>query len=171
MQNIFNFFKNLLTSNNDAKDSVRVAAVDFPSHLYVPANGESVDIRNVASLIAGEEFELLRYECPKGASTNFISYAIFNDALLFADVEFIPTVNGVRILPFHGNPAENYKLALGVAPDISNASSIPCLVSLNPGDILRVVARNNALVSTIMGFRFSGYQLTGANRKNARVGG
>lgn len=172
MTELLKFFKSILNSKDNVTSplALKVDATEFPPHLFIPSKSESVDIRNLASLISGENFELLRYVCPRGVTTVFISYALFNDALLFSDVEFIPRVNGARILPFHGNPAENYKLALGVAPDISNASSIPCLVTLNPGDVLTVNAINNALVSSVMGFRFSGYQISNLDRKNARVG-
>lgn len=163
-------------TNINGKDGTKVNAVEFPDHLYIPKSAESVDIRNLASLASAETFEILRFQCPGGAKALFIGYALFNDALLFSEVEFIPRVNGQRILPYHGTPIGNntqqgsYRMSLGLAADIANSALIQCVVGLNPGDVLTWTAINNAAVDVVMGVRMSGYLYSGEKRAGARVG-
>lgn len=144
---------------------------NFPDHLFIPKDAQSVDIRNLASITAGSSFEILRFQAPASGRTFFYGYAIFNDALLYANCEFIPRVDGARIFPYHGNPADNYKIALGVGPDIANSSLIQCAISLNPGQILTWEVRNTDTVDVVMGVRMVGYLDSGSSRKEMRVNG
>lgn len=130
---------------------------NLPAHLFRPFNSESVDLRNLVELPAGDSFEILRFRCPKGTNIVFLGYGVFNDALLEQDVEFIPRVNGKRIFPFHGNPNNNFKISLGLAPDLSNAALIECYLQLRPDDLLTWTVVSTATVPTNVGVRMKGY--------------
>jgi hypothetical protein len=156
--------------------AIKTDVVQLPDHFYPPKESISVDIRSLAVIAAGTSFELLKYVADSGAKTFFYGYALFNDALLFADVEFVVKLDGTRILQKHGtpiysanNPNARYKLALGVGPDISNSSIIPCQVAMNPGQTLTWTAVNAAAVDVVMGVRMTGYQSQETARKTGRI--
>lgn len=144
---------------------------DLPKHLYIPSYAQSMDLRNLAIIPAGTNFDLINFVAPLNGTTRFYGYGLFNDALLFANVEFIITVDGKRALPFHGNPNDNFKLALGVAPDLSNSSIINCSIQLNPGQRIIVNAVNDDVVDVTMGVRLVGYLDSSSIREDARQGG
>lgn len=148
-----------------------VEVSNLPRHLFTPEGARSVDIRNLASIPAATSFDVLVFTAPEGATTFFTHYAIFNDALDFSLVEFIPTVNNRRIYPYHGEPSNNYKIALGLAPDLSNSSLIEGPLQLNPGEVLRWTAVNNAAVAVAMGVRMKGYLDARTSRKPRMFGG
>jgi hypothetical protein len=146
-------------------------AVSLPPHLFIPETGQSVDIRRLASVAPATSDRLIAFTAPKGAITRFIGYSVFNDALNFNLVEFVPKVNGRRVFPFHGDPQLNFKIALGLGPDMSNANSINCLLDLNPGDFLTWDFFNNDVVAVAAGVRMIGYVDQTITRKIGRFGG
>lgn len=146
---------------------------ELPRHLYIPGDAQSIDIRALATVPALSSGNILEFVAPRSGKTTFIGYALFNDALLFNDVEFVPTVDGARILPYHGTPQAGgkYKLSLGVGPDMNNSSLIKCLVSMEPGQKLVWEVRNAAAVDVVMGVRMAGYLDSKGFRSTSRVGG
>lgn len=130
---------------------------NLPRHLYRPFNAQSVDIRNLVQLNVGETARVLEFECPNSSSVVFIGYGVFSDAFLETDIEFLPKVNGKRIFTFHGNPGENYKISLGLAPDLSNSALIECYLQLRPGDVLTWDIINSSAVQISAGVRMKGY--------------
>ena len=149
---------------------------EFPFHLYTPAGAEGVDLRNLVLIPLGTEFNVIDFVAPNAGTLFFLGYTIFTDALNFANIDFIPTVNGRRILPFHGNPntlnsttEPAFKMGLGISSDFSVL--VPCQVGLNPGDrlIWRVV--NNEAVDQVFGVRMAGYIDTTGTRVGKRFGG
>ncbi len=73
-------------------------------------------------------------------------------------------LNGKRILRFHGRQVVlngnvvDYKLNLGVSPDLSASALIPCYIRVKPSDRLTVEASNlSDEVARPMGFRLHGY--------------
>lgn len=155
----------------DTNTNSEVRITDLPKHLFIPSYAQSIDIRNLAVITSLSSFELLNFVAPPNGTTRFYGYGLFNDALLFNDVEFQITVDGARALPFHGNPNDNYKLSLGVAPDLANSSILNCSIQLNPGQRLICRAVNDAVVDVIMGARFVGYLDSSSIREDARQGG
>lgn len=145
--------------------------VQLPRHLFVPEGAESVDIRAAFSVTAGTSLDILRFVAPPGARTYFLGYAIFNDALLFANVNFIPTVNGSRILKYHGDPQNNFKIALASTVDLGNNALSPIQLALNPGEILNWRVINNEAVDVVMAVRMVGYVDSSNTRTNLRFGG
>jgi hypothetical protein len=137
---------------------VQPVNVNFPDHLFIPKGSRSIDIRRVLNVpTATVDFEILRFEAPPGSVTRFIAYSIFNDGSNGANYNFKPLVDGSRILPFHGDPMDNYRIYLGLGPDMSDGTMIGCELMLQPGQILQWLITNNSGVDTSMGVRMKGY--------------
>ena len=158
-------------ARRNAASSVDPVAVELPKHLFIPFDAQSVDLRRLANVPPGDVVNLIDFTCPKGLFTKFISYSIFCDALLFNSINFVPTVNGKRVFPFHGDPQANYKIGLGTGPDLSNANTIACQLDLQPGDQLLWTFTNNDTVDVAAGVRMIGYVDQSAKRKSGRFGG
>jgi hypothetical protein len=147
--------------------------VQLPHHLFVPAGAESLDIRVAADIGASTLAPtlLMDFQCPKGAVCHFIQYAVFSDGALAANQQFIPRVDGKRAFPYQGDPNDNFKINLGLAPDLSNNSLIQCQLTLNPTEKIEWFVINANLVDVAMGVRMVGYIDYGQQRINARSGG
>lgn len=146
-------------------------AVSLPPHLFIPEGAQSIDIRNLANVPAGDTVTLLEFQCPQGGYVTFINYSVFFDALLFNLVNLVPLVNGQRVFPYHGNPQQNYKIGLGTGPDLSNANLISCQLYLQPKDIVQWVFTNNDTVDVAAGVRMVGYLDKRTLRDAKRFGG
>lgn len=166
-----------MSASDTAKqaDATKLAPVpvEFPKHLYVPLNSEGIDLRAVYNVPAATvNFEIMRFVAPVGAITKFIGYSIFNDGDVEANYDFKPLVNGNRVFRYHGHllTTGEYKLALGLGPDLSNSTIINCQLALNPGDVLSWLTTNNSGVDTSMGVRMVGYFDTQITRVTAKFG-
>lgn len=147
-------------------------AVSLPPHLFIPADAQSVDLRNLANVPpATTNLLLMSYRGRKGGITKFIGYGVFFDALMFDLIDLVPTVNGVRVFPFHGNPDQNFKIGLGTGADLSNVNLVSCQLDLQPGDLLEWRFTNNDVVDVAAGVRMSGYFDQSTIRKTGRFGG
>lgn len=147
-------------------------AVSLPPHLFIPADAQSIDLRNLANVPpASQNLLLMSFTAPKGGLTKFIGYGVFFDAIFFDLINIVPTVNGTRVFPFHGNPDRNYKIGLGTGADLSNVNLIPCQLDLQPGDVLEWRFTNNDVVDVAAGVRMSGYFDQSTTRKIGRFGG
>ena len=144
-------------------------AVALPPHLFIPADAQSIDISNLVNVPPATTTDIITFRGRPGGFVKFIGYAIFNDALLLGTINLIPLVNGARVLPFHGNPNLNFKLGLGLAPDL--AVLIPCQLDLQPQDTLIWRFTNNGLVDVAVGVRMHGYFSQSTERKAGRFGG
>jgi hypothetical protein len=146
--------------------------VNFPPHLFIPQGAQSLDLRRVVSVSSPSvDVLLFSFTCPPGAVTRFISYGIFNDGQNGANYNFLPLVDKGRIFPYHGDPTQNYKIYLGLGPDLSASSMIPCQLSLQPGQVLEWYISNTSGVDTSMGVRMVGYFDTTQRRVQGRFGG
>jgi hypothetical protein len=160
------------TAAKAAESSARRTPVEFPPHLYIPDGAQSLDFRRVANIpTATVNYELFRFVAPPGAVTRFISYGVFNDGNAASDYNFLPLVDGSRIFPYHGDPADSFKIYLGLGPDLSNTSLIPCQLYLQPGQTLQWLVTNTSGVDTSMGVRMTGYFDTAQRRVTGRFGG
>lgn len=167
-QNVGTTVKSVLETSHPlaAKQAATAAAgtqpkrtpVEFPPHLFIPEGAESIDMRRVIDCDPATTNQLLiDFTAPQGAVTKFIGYAVYNDGLLFQNYEFLPEIDSMRILRYHGNPAFNFKIGLGLAPDLSNISIIPCQISMMPNQRLTWKITNTSAVVTKMGVRMIGY--------------
>lgn len=150
---------------------VNPTSVSLPPHLFIPADAQSIDIRNLANVPPSTTVTLLEFAAPKGMHVKFIQYSVFFDALLFALVNLVPKVNGVRVFPYHGNPQEKYKIGLGTGQDLSNANLISCQLDLQPNDKLTWEFTNTDVVDVAAGVRMVGYVDQSTIRKTGRFGG
>lgn len=170
-------FRAAATSEKPTAETLRAANapatnVNFPRHLYIPEGAQSLDFRRVVNLPSpNTDYELFRFVAPPGAVTRFISYGVFNDGNAAADYNFKPLVDGSRIFPYHGDPSDNFKIYLGLGPDLSNTSLIPCQLYLQPGQVLQWLVTNTSGVDTSMGVRMVGYFDTSQQRVTGRFGG
>lgn len=146
--------------------------VELPRHLYIPDNAQSVDIRKLCVLAPGEDTILFNFEAPQGSKVQFLAYGIFTDAQDITQIEFIPTVDGSRVFPYHGDPTDNFRMNLGLAPDLSNQALIQCQLTLNPKQVLSWRVRNfDPDLEIPMGVRMIGYVDYTQNRGQERIGG
>jgi hypothetical protein len=145
--------------------------VTFPPHLFIPQGAASIDIRRCCTVTPGTTREtLMSFEAPPGGVTQFISYAIFNDGLLENNYEFRCLVNGTNVLAYHGNPSNNYRISLGLGPDLSNVNLIPMQLAVQPGQTVIWTVTNSSEVDTVMGVRMVGYINTVSGLYSAPVG-
>ena len=143
--------------------------VALPPHLFTPPDAQTIDISALANVPPSTTVDLLVFTAPKGGWVNFLGYAIFNDSLNLALINLVPTINGARVLPFNGNPQLNFKLGLGVSPDL--ATLIPVQLNMQPNDVLKWTFTNNDVVDVAAGVRMNGYFTQGIVRGIGRQGG
>lgn len=147
-------------------------AIDLPKHLYIPEDAQSVDIRRLANVgPATVQALLMSFRAPPSSTVRFIAYSVFSDGTLAANQEFIPRVNGNRIFPYHGDPNNNFRIDLGLGPDLSNANLIQTQLLLNPNDLLEWYITNTNAVAIAMGVRMMGYVDYTQTRVSGRSGG
>lgn len=145
--------------------------VSFPPHLFIPQGAASIDIRRCCTVTPGSIREtMMSFTAPQGGVTQFISYAIFNDGLLEENYEFKCLVDGSNVLAYHGDPMKNYKIALGLGPDLSNVNLIPMQLAIQPGQTVIWTVTNKSAVDTVMGVRMVGYINTVSGLYSAPVG-
>lgn len=147
--------------------------VRLPSHLFIPEEAQSLDIRRAADIAALTltPVELMSFTCPPAAYAHFIAYAVFSDGQLAANQEFIPKVDGAICFPYQGDPDDNFRINLGLAPDLSNNALIQCQLSLQPGQKLTWEVINRNAVDVAMGVRMRGYVDFSQKRVNNRSNG
>lgn len=149
--------------------------VEFPRHLFPPPGVDTIDFRIERQMDAGEVFDLISFRPDEHGiqGTVYITqYAVFNDGLLEENFAFVPTLNGQRIYPFHGNPAFTPALiSLGLAPDLGDEALINGFLTMNPQDRLKWTAYNKDSVSVAMGVRVVGYVDQTSQRTTVRYGG
>jgi len=145
--------------------------IELPRHLFIPEGAESIDMRRVYNVPSPTtDLQVLTFTAPPGAYTKFIAYGVYNDGDAAANYEFKPLVDNIRIFRYHGDPMANFKIDLGLAPDLSNNSLIPCQLTLVPGQILQWLVTNTSGVDTSMGVRMVGYFDTQAIRSTEKFG-
>lgn len=162
-----------LAKSGQQIDNRLATPVKLPPHLFIPEGAQSLDLRRAADIAAGtsDPFKFIEFECPQGATCHFISYAIFSDGNNATLQEFIPRVDDRRVFPYQGDPQDNFKINLGLAPDLSNNSLIGCQLTLQPGQKLQWYLKNLNAVDIAMGVRMVGYIDRSMTRVTGRTGG
>lgn len=145
-------------------------SVTLPSNNFNPEGAETFDIERLVSLDAGEESVILEYTAKESQTIRFIKYGMFNNIVLGSNVRFYPTINGNRVLKFHGDPMLDFALYLAVGPDLTENSMRTCDITLSPGQTLRWVGRNLSGAKGELGVRMRGY-LINANTISRPFGG
>lgn len=158
----------------EARQHQQPTPVEMPPHVYpfVPLGAQSLDFRKLCNVLASTTRQLLfSFQAPPGSRTVFTAYAIFSDAQNADLTEFVPEVDGKRVFPYHGDPANNFKINLGLAPDVSNNALIPAQLVLEPGQTISWYLTNTDTVDVAMGIRMVGYFDASAKRVTPRFGG
>lgn len=144
--------------------------VILPSNHFNPVGTDSFDIRALDVFLAGEKKTLMSYVAKDGQTIRFIKYGFYNNVVKADDVRLFPTINGNRILRYHGDPNQDFAINLSVGPDLTEDSLIYCDFELKSGQKLEIVAENLSGVQVDIGGRFRGYLLN-ANEPSRGFGG
>lgn len=160
------------TERTRGVDKIALPARDLPPHLFIPPGAQALDIRRAANIAGNttDPFLFMSFTCPQGVYTHFLSYGIFSDGTLAANQEFIPRKNGARVFNYQGDPNDNFKINLGLAPDLSNSSLITTQLTLSPGETIEWFVRNLNVVNVAMGVRMVGYVDSSQKRVAPRTG-
>jgi hypothetical protein len=149
--------------------------LELPNHLFIPSTAQSINIMRLADVSPGTTdlivFPGPSYKILRGTKIKFIGYCIFSDALSFNLVNFVPTLDGKRLFPFHGDPQSNYKIGLGLGPDFGNENLIPCQLDMQVGQVLKWTFTNSDVVTVAAGVRMVGYVDSSIITTPGRVGG
>ena len=145
--------------------------VSLPKHLFMPEDSQSADFRASVVVAAGAIQEIFAFRAPASSTTIFINYALASNAPIGSNIAFIPTVNDIRVLPYHGNPSNNFTIQAFTGSDISLSTPIQCLLQLQPSDVFKWVFVNNTLNPVEASARMQGYIDTSTTRKIGRFGG
>lgn len=132
----------------------------------IPSDAESFDIQQLCEVEKNttSPFRMLTLKAEQNEQIVITHFAIYTDALVADEIEFIPKLNGNRCLRFHGRPDSPteptvYKLNLGLSPDLSENSLRRALITLSPLQILTWDVLNNSTTdSRPMGVRLKGYK-------------
>lgn len=168
MEELLKWLKKTLGGSLDPREGMLVRTSET-----LPAGCQSLDLRTLFDVAPGGSQVMIDFICPKNAVTIIQSYAIFNDGLLAADFDFIPTVDGKRVYPYQGDPLTPYpfRIYLGVSTDISDVALIPGRLDLQSGKRLVWTAFNHSAVATTMGVRVTGYVDPSGKATSTRFGG
>lgn len=132
-----------------------------PRHLKMPEGATSLDFtRLVANVPSGSPTEIYSFTCPPGATTVIYGYNVLAQNAVFpADIEWVPTVDGNRVLRYHGVPDTNgrVRIRFPVSSPTNFGFLVPCQILLQPGQIFTWTAINNTGAPVHMGARTSGY--------------
>lgn len=135
--------------------------VDLPNHLFAPHGAQTIDWRRAKIIDPATTFDLIDVRPLDrgitGAVVRFTHYAVYTDGLDASLVSFLPLVNGVRVYGQHGDPMNNLKISLGLAPDLSDNSLIVGTLNLKPEDRIIWRVTNSSVVPVAMGVRMVGY--------------
>ena len=142
-------------------------AVTLPENHYSPEGSDQFDIRVVGIIEAGATETLLSYTAENSQTIRFIKYGIYTNIVLATNVDFFPTKNGSRILRYHGDPNDDFRLNLSVGPDLTENSLITCDITLRAGEVLEWKAKNLGAVASDVGVRMRGFLVT-ENRNGSR---
>jgi hypothetical protein len=147
--------------------------IQFPMNFYPPNGAESLDIRRLINVPAGQVTELLilSFTADKSQAVTFYKYGIFTDALDASLIQFIPRINNKRILRYHGDPQDDFKLNLSLGPNLNESNMIPTQLYLKPGDTITWHVLNLDVVINPMGVRMTGYIDLTKRRKTMSFGG
>jgi len=142
----------------------------------IPKGGTSLDIHRIGDVTTTIKEIMLPFRPPKGFTAFITAFALFSDALLESEVEFIPEINGARVLAYHGNPQATkgkipYRLSMGTSADLSNQGLRECnLVVRENDELIWYVTQGNTSAQTL-GIRCVGYLMSNSKITEPFTGG
>jgi hypothetical protein len=141
--------------------------VSLPEHHFSPDGADTFDIRVIGIIDPNAEETLMSYTAKESQTIRFIRYGIYTNILLATNVEFYPTKDGSRILRYHGDPNDDFRLNCSIGTDLTENAMIPCDVTLQAGQKLEWKVKNNGLTKADIGVRMRGY-LVNENKNGTR---
>lgn len=139
--------------------------IKIPENLVNPEGSKIVDISRLQTIASGDTETILEIIAKKSETFRFIRYGFFNNKVLASEVEFFPTINGNRILEYHGDPMQNFKLYLSLGDNLAESNLIYCDIVLLPGQKLEWKAKNSGGAEGEFGVRMRGYKVN-TNKEN-----
>jgi hypothetical protein len=137
--------------------------VKIPENIVNPEGSKTVDVYRLQTIGSGLTETIIEIIASKSETFRFIRYGFFNNKALGIEVEFFPTIDGVRILELHGDPMLDYKLYLALGTDLAESNLIFCDITLLPGQKLEWKAKNNGGAMGEFGVRMRGYKVNTNN--------
>ena len=151
--------------------SLNPFSVTLPSNTFNPEGADTFDIERLVTLDAGATEAVISYTALESQTIRFIRYGVFTNVVLGDNVRFLPTINGNRILKFHGDPMNDFAIYLSVGPDLTENSLRQCDVTLSPGQTLQWVAKNLSGAKAEFGVRMRGYLINQNSNPTRGFGG
>lgn len=143
----------------------------LPENHYAPEGADTFDIRVVGTLDPASTETILSFTAQDSQTVRFIRYGLYTNIVPAPNVDFLPTLEGSRILRYHGDPLDDFKLNLSVGPDLTENSLIPCDVLVLPGQTIKWTVKNNGGVKSDIGVRMRGYLVTASQASKRSFGG
>ena len=158
--------------SQDFEQSGEAIPIILPRNYFRPFGTDSLDLRNLIDVPANTVNQtFFEFRAPKSSNVVITHYAVFTDILLAQNIEFIPRVNGNRVLRYHGDPNNNFRINLSVSVDLSGNALIPCEILLQPGQTLSWAFSNNSGAPAPMGVRVVGYVDSVTKSSGSNFGG
>lgn len=146
--------------------------VALPKHIFLPEDSQSLEFRVLVLVPDTTVGTIFTFTAPPDATTMFTSYNIVaSPASNLTGSFFTPFVNKIRVLPYHGNPDNKFRMDVSsTAGDFSDTPT-KCVLQLQPGDVLTWTFTNNSGDDVNAAVVMSGYIDTSTTRKMGRFGG
>lgn len=133
---------------------------------------QSVDLRRQVNITSGAGKVLLISFTPRTDAIFYQqAYAVFADTTNLFDVDFIPTVSGQRVLPYHGDPQNRFRINIQSSTDLNNLALVNAPLKIQPGKVYAWFAVNNTGGDIDMSVRIVGYMQSVKMRNKPRTNG
>lgn len=156
----------------NAQSSVMPASVSLPKHLFIPEDAQALNFLSQATFAVGTN-PIFTFKAPPNATTFFFGYALSTQGLL-AGVTMNLTVNGVRALPYNGDPDSGFTFNTfsdSTLVPLADATLISANLQLQPGDVMTWTIINATVGNVVAGVKMQGFIDTSTIRKMGRFGG
>jgi hypothetical protein len=151
----------------------KASPIALPPHLFTPPGCQTIDIA-FATQRTGvfDDVNFLSFTCPAGGVAQILGYAIYTTITDYTKIEFTPFQNNSRVFPFHGNPADSFRIRFSPSLTLGNDSIRNTQLTLKPGEILRWRVNGDAgATAQDVGVRVIGFYTTEVENLTERFGG
>jgi hypothetical protein len=143
----------------------------LPYNHYTPAWARTFEFKKLTEVPANAgKLLLFEFKVPSGMTLVWTHYALFNDAFTTASY-FDITVNNAKVLKFHGDPADDFKLSLGNNASLDESALNEANIIVREGETIRWFVINDDDVKVTMGVRMKGFIDNSSKIKSHRFGG
>jgi hypothetical protein len=137
--------------------------VILPRQSHAPEGARTVDLRRLVTVANGGTSQVVNMSCLPSATLVFLKYALVLPSGGFPNVTWSPTVDGKRVLQYHGDQGVSggaqpmTTLNISTGNDFSAVSLVDCQLLLQPGQNMSWNVTNNSGAPIQMGVRLVGY--------------